>query len=133
MRDLYREAAEALGEGLEVLAGEQRGRHHHRDLLAFHHGDEGRAQRNLGLAEAHVAADEPVHRPALGEVLVHGLDTGDLVVGLVVREARQELVVGALVNLEDRRGPRLAQRRHLDKLPGHLADALLEPRFPALP
>ena len=80
---------EALGEGLEVLAREQRGRHHDRDLLAAHRRDEGGAQRHLGLAEADVAADQPVHRPAGGEVVEHGVDGGLLVVGLLVGEARR--------------------------------------------
>ena len=51
-------------EGLVVLAREQRRRHDDRDLLAVHRRDEGGAQRHLGLAEADVAADQPVHRPA---------------------------------------------------------------------
>ena len=76
LRDLHRQAREALGEGLEVLARQQRGRHHHRDLLAGHHGDEGGAQRHLGLAEADIAADQPVHRPAGGEIVQHGVDAG---------------------------------------------------------
>ena len=48
----------------EMLAREQRGRHDDRDLLAVDRGDEGGAQRDFGLAEADIAADEPVHRPA---------------------------------------------------------------------
>ena len=56
-----------------------------------------------------------------------------LVVGLVIREARQELGISAFGHLEDRRGLGLAQGSHLDKLPGHFADALLEPRLAALP
>ena len=92
LRDLHREAAEALGEGLGVLAREQRGRHDDRDLLAVHGGDEGRAQRHLGLAEADVAADEAVHRPAGGQIVQHHVDRGLLVVGLLVGEAGAELV-----------------------------------------
>ena len=94
--DLHRQAAEALGEGLEVLAGEQRGRHHDRHLLAGKHGDEGRAQRHLGLAEADIAADQPVHGPPAREIVEHGVDAGDLVLGLLIREARGELVVEAV-------------------------------------
>ena len=56
--------AQAVGEGLGVLARQQRRRHHHRHLLAVHRGDEGGAQRHFGLAEADVAADQPIHRPA---------------------------------------------------------------------
>ena len=87
--------AEALGEGLGVLARQQRGRHHDRDLLAVHRRGEGGAQRHLGLAEADVAADQPVHRPAGGEIVEHGVDGGVLVVGLLVGKAGAELVVEA--------------------------------------
>ena len=40
LRDLHRQAAEALGEGVEVLAREQRGRHHDGDLLAGQHREQ---------------------------------------------------------------------------------------------
>ena len=60
----------------EVLARQQRRRHHHRHLLAGQRGDEGGAQRHLGLAEADVAADQPVHRLAGGQVLQHVADAG---------------------------------------------------------
>ena len=61
---LHRQAGEARGEGAVMLPRQQRGRHHDRDLRARHRGDEGGAQRDLGLAEADIAADQPVHRPA---------------------------------------------------------------------
>ena len=64
LADLDRQPAEALLEGAGVLAGEQRGRRDQRHLLAVHGGDEGGAERHLRLAEADVAADEPVHRAA---------------------------------------------------------------------
>ena len=65
---LDRQVGEAVGEHLQMLLGEQRRRHEHRDLLAVGERDERGAQRDLGLAEADVAADEPVHRPAVGQV-----------------------------------------------------------------
>ena len=71
LRDLHGEAAEALAEGLVVLAREQRGRHHDCDLLAVHRRDEGGAQRHLGLAEADIAAHQPVHRLAGAEIVEH--------------------------------------------------------------
>ena len=92
LADLDREGAESFGEGLGVLAREQRGRHHHRDLLAVHHRLEGRAQRHLGLAEADVAADQPVHRAAGREIGDGRVDRGLLVFGLLVGEARGEFV-----------------------------------------
>ena len=62
--DAHREVAEALAEGVPVLLGEDRRRHEHQHLLPVHRDRERRAQRHLGLAEADVAADEPVHRAA---------------------------------------------------------------------
>ena len=62
--DPDRVGREALGEGLEVLLGEQRRRHEHGGLLAVLDRLEDRPDRDLGLAEADVAADEPVHRRA---------------------------------------------------------------------
>ena len=60
--DPDRVGGEAVGEGLEVLLGEQRRRHEHGGLLAVLDRLEDRPHRDLGLAEADVAADEPVHR-----------------------------------------------------------------------
>jgi hypothetical protein len=44
-----------------VLLGQQRGGRQEGHLLAAGDGHEGRAQGHLGLAEAHVAADQAVH------------------------------------------------------------------------
>ena len=60
--DPDRPVGEAVAEVAVVLLGQQRGRHQHRDLLAARGGDEGRAHRDFGLAEADVAADHAVHR-----------------------------------------------------------------------
>ena len=96
LRDANGQALEALDEGLVVLARQQRRRHDDRDLQPVHGGDEGRPQRHLGLAEADVAADEAVHRPAGGQIAEHRLDARVLVLGFLVGEAGDELVVGAL-------------------------------------
>ena len=80
--DRERVVVQALGEGAVVLLRQDRRGHEHQHLLAVLGGDEGRAQRDLGLAVADVAADEPVHRPrglhvgldrARGVALVRGL------------------------------------------------------------
>ncbi len=62
--DTDREVAEAVAEGVPVLLGEDRRRHEHQHLLPVHRDGEGGPHRHLGLAEADVAADEPVHRAA---------------------------------------------------------------------
>ena len=48
---------------LTVLLGEHGGGHQHRHLAAVGHRLERRAQRDLGLAVADVARDQPVHGP----------------------------------------------------------------------
>jgi hypothetical protein len=67
--DFHRPVREAVGERVEVLLREQRGGNEHRHLLAVVDRDERRAERDLGLAESHVAADQAVHRLALAEVV----------------------------------------------------------------
>ena len=89
--DVDREALKPLDEIRVMLAREQRRRADQRDLLAGHRHDEGGAQRDLGLAEADVAADQPVHRLAGFEVAEHVLDRAVLVVGFLVGEAVDEL------------------------------------------
>ena len=55
----------AVGEGLGVLAGQQRGRSQHRCLRPVLHRLEDGAHGHLGLAEPDVAAHQTVHRPRL--------------------------------------------------------------------
>ena len=110
---------------MEVLARQQRGRHDDRDLLAGHRGHEGGAQRHLGLAEADVAADEPIHRAARRQVVQHRLDGVELVLGLLIGETGAELVIEPLRRDEPRRLLQHARGGDLDQLARHLADALL--------
>src|SRR5581483_2940427 len=85
--DAHRIAGEALGERLEVLLGEQSRGHQHGNLLAVLHGLEGGADGYLGLAKAHVAADEAVHRRRVLHVGLHVGDRRELIGRLLVREA----------------------------------------------
>ena len=128
------QAAEAFGEVLEVLAGEERGGGDDGDLHAGHGGDEGGAQRDLGLAEADVAADEAVHGLAGFEVLEDVGDGGELVVGLGIGEAGAELLPGVVVGRrEDGALPERALGGDADEALGHVADAALEAGLLRLP
>ena len=95
LADVDRQAGEALAEVLGVLAREQRRRRDDRGLLAVDRRGEGGAQRDLGLAEADVAAHQPVHRPAGGEIVERRLDRALLVRRLVIGKAGAEFVVEA--------------------------------------
>ena len=95
-----RVVGQALGERAVVLLGEDRRRHEHQHLLALVGGLERGAQRDLGLAVADVAADQPVHRPRRFHVGLDELDRLALVGRLGEREARLELALPVGVRLE---------------------------------
>ena len=133
LRHVDREPAKTLGEILAVLPCEQRGRHHHGNLLAVERDRKRRAQRHLGLAEADVAADQPVHRPAAFEVLQRGRDRPQLVLGFLIGEARAELVIDMRLHRHFRRFVQMPLGRDLDQFAGDLADAVLELGLARLP
>ena len=131
--DPDRQALEALDEVAVMLARQQGRRADHRDLLARHRRDEGRAQRDLGLAEADIAADQPVHRLARGQVVQHVGDRLQLVVGLGIGEAGAELLVEAFLRAHRLAAPHRALGGDGDQPVGHVGDALLQPRLARLP
>ena len=133
LRDIDREAAEPFRKGLAVLPRQQRGRHHHRDLLAVERHGKGRAQRHLGLAEADVAADQPVHRPAAFEVFQCRGDGAELVLGLLIGKARAELVIDMRLHRHFRRFMQMPLGRDLDQFARDLADAVLQLCLARLP
>ncbi len=133
LRDIDRKAAESFGEILAVLPREQRRRHHDGDLLAVERDRKRRAQRHLGLAEADVAADQPVHRPAAFEILQRGRDGAELVLGFLIGEARAELVIDMRLHRHFRRFMQMPLGRDLDQFAGDLADAVLELGLARLP
>jgi hypothetical protein len=78
--------AEAVHQRLVVLLGQQRGGRQKGHLLAAGDGHKGGAQGHLGLAKAHVAADQAVHRARADHVLDDGVDGGVLVGGFFKAE-----------------------------------------------
>ena len=131
--DIHRKAAEALGEIFRMLARQQRGRHHHRDLLALHRHRKGRAQRHLGLAEADIAADQAIHRLAALEVVQRRVDRGELILGFLVGKARAEFVVNTRLYRQLRRFVQMPLGRDLDEFAGDLANPVLQLRLARLP
>ena len=116
-----------------MLLGEQRRRHQHRDLLAVGHRDERRAQRDFGLAEADVAADQPVHGLAPLQVFEDGVDRGGLVRRFLEREAFAERFVVVLLHLESMALAQDPLRVEVEQLRGrvaHLRGGLLARFFP---
>ncbi len=91
--DPDRVAGEAVGEGLEVLGGQQGGGDQDGHLLAVLDGLEGGPDGHLGLAEADVAADQAVHGGVRLHVRLDVLDGLELVGRLVVGERLLHLVL----------------------------------------
>ena len=116
-----------------MLPRQQRGRHHDRDLLAVERDRECRAQRHLGLAKADVAADQPVHRTAAFEVLQRSVDRAQLVLGLLIGEARAELVIDMRLHRHFRRLVQIAFGGDLDQFARDLADAVFQLGLARLP
>ena len=114
--ELDRPVGEAIGENLEVLFGQQRRRHEQHDLLAVGDRDERGAKRDLGLAEADVAADQPVHRAARGEVGDDRVDRRLLVGRLLEAEALGECFVVVLLERERVAVARRALRVQVEEL-----------------
>ncbi len=107
-----------------MLLGQQRGRAKDGDLPAAGHRGKRRPQRHLGLAEAHVAAHQAVHRKARAHVLQHGLDGGALIRRFLEVESLGEGLVVALRELERvafARGPRRIQVQQFGRRVAHLA------------
>ena len=131
--DLDRERRVPVGEGREVLLGEQRRRHQDRDLHAVLHGLERRAHRDLGLAVADVAADHPVHRVRLLHVGLDLVDGPELVGGLDVGEGVLELALPRGVRPERVPGRGGARGVEPDQLAGDLLDRLAGAALGLLP
>ena len=92
-----RPAREPVLEGLHVLLSQQGGGAEHGHLTAIHHCNEGRPKGHLGLAKAHVSANQAVHGLVSDHVLNHGMNGGELVGRLFESEAVcKSLVVGGL-------------------------------------
>ncbi len=127
--DLQREGGEALAERLVMLRGEDRRRDEDCDLLAVLRGLERGPQRDLGLAVADVADDEPVHRADLFHV---GLDLErrpHLVRGLLVWERRLHLGLPRRVGAEGVATGPGTRRIQLEQLLREIRD---RPRDPLL-
>ena len=127
------EVAEPLGEGPQVLLGEDRGRRQQDHLLAVGGGLCCRPEGDLRLPVADVAADQSIHRLGGFHVGLDGLDRRYLVRRLAVREGRLECQQPLRVLGEGVPGPRPALGVEVDQLAGHLGGGLPSPRLQVLP
>ena len=122
--DRHRELQVTVREGLQVLLHQQGCRHEHGHLLAVLHGLEGRPHRDLGLAVADIAADEPVHGDLALHVGLDLVDRGQLVGRLDIGEGVLELTLPGRVWPESVTGRGHPRRVELDEVGRDLLDVL---------
>ena len=123
---LHREGGEARLERAPVLIRQHRGGRQDRHLLAFHHGLEGGTHGDLGLAVAHVAAEQAIHDRRLLHVALHLVDGAQLIGRLLVFEGILELALprGVLAKRVALVG--LARGVEREQLGGDLAQRVLD-------
>ena len=127
------EPRKPLGQRLLMLEGQHGRRREKGDLLAVHHGLEGRPHGDFGFSVADVAAQKTIH----GRRRLHvALDVGDgvgLIDGEIPLERVVELALPVRVGTERVAGNGLARRVKLEQLFGHVAHGLLDARLRPLP
>ena len=90
---LDREAFNARERRLVMLPGQDGRRHQNRALFALDDAFKRGAQRNFGLAEAHVPAEQPLHWARRLHILLDLGDTAQLVVGLLIGKLLLEFML----------------------------------------
>ena len=103
-----------------MLLGEQGGGYEHRHLFTIMHGEKRGTQRHLGLAEADVAAHQPVHGARCLHVAQHLVDDACLVGGFFEREGGGERIVVVVRRCERMAGAALAQCLDLEQFHGRI-------------
>ena len=131
--DPDRERSEPIVQRLQVLKCEHRRRGQQRHLLAVHHGLEGRAHGNLGLAVAHVAAQQTIHRRGRLHVAFDVANRILLIDRQLPLERVLEFLLPVAVWTERVARNRLARRIELQQLFGHVAHRLLDARLGLFP
>ena len=116
-----------------MLPGEDGGRAEDCALFAVQHALKGRPERHLGLAEADVAAEQPLHRHRLFHILFNLPDAPQLVVGLLVLEVLFKVPLHLVVGREGVPFDRHPLGVEGNQFVRHLVDRLLDPLAGLLP
>ena len=128
-----RKIFQAVLERMEMLQGEDGGGHQHRNLLSVARRLESGPHRHFGLAEAHVAADQPIH----GMDAFHiGLDRfgGCCLVGRIFeQEGRFQLLLHIVVRRKGKAARLLTLAVEFDEVFGDILDFRFSTALEILP
>ena len=116
-----------------MLLREHRRRHQNGHLLAVQHALHRRAQRDLRLAEADVAAQQPVHRRGRFHVALDLVDAAQLIVRFGVFKAFLKLLLPRRIRRERKSRQTLALGIQLDKARSQILRRSLGLRLRLLP
>ena len=116
-----------------MLLREDRRRTEHECLPIVERDRERRPHGDLGLAEADVAAHQPIHRPPGLEVLLDGLDRLQLVVRLAIRKRALEALEPVARQIEGLPNRLAALRVEREELPRELPDGRARAALEVLP
>ena len=129
----HRLVGESIAKGLGVLLGQHGGGTQHCHLPVLGHGQVRRPHGHLGLAEAHVTADEAIRRGGLHEIADDLLDGLELIRRFVEGKRSFELPVPLPGPRERRRLQHLAHGVELHQLVGHVPQSAPDPLLGLLP
>ena len=124
---------QAVGEGMEMLVGQHRRRHHHGHLLAIGSRLEGSPHGHLCLSEAHVATDEPVHRTRTFHIGLHIVGGLELVGGIFIEEAGLQFMLQIAIWAELKTFLLAATTIELNQIAGDIFDLCFRALLHALP
>jgi len=131
--DAHGEGGEAVAEGVQVLEGQHRGGREHGHLPPGADRLERGAHGHLGLAVAHVAAEQAIHGAGRFHVALDVLNGRPLVRRLLELEHVFELPLPVVVGGKGEAGGRRTAGVQPDQLVGHVLEGFLHPRARLLP
>ena len=129
----HREVFQTVLEGVVVLVGEHCRWHKHCRLLAIYCRLEGCTDCNLGLTEAHIAADEAVHGLGTLHVGFHGCGGFELVGRIFIDERCLKLLLHVAVGRECKAFLLAACRVEPDEVARYVLQLALGALFHAVP
>ncbi len=116
-----------------MLISQHRGGHEHCRLLAITSRLEGRTYGHLSLSEAHVTADETIHRHSALHVGFHILRSLQLVGRVLIEEAGLQLVLHEIVGREGKAFLMASLGIELNEVAGNVLNLRLCPLLEPLP
>ena len=130
---MHREPLKSLEDGVVVLKRQNGGGHQQGALLPLGNAFKRCPQRHLGLAEAHIAAQQPVHRDGTLHIGFDFINAAQLIFRFGIFEVPFKVVLPFLIGAE-----RIARRRHPlaiqgDELAGNVLDRRAHPGLGFLP